>query len=93
MLKIGMVGPKGRLYPDGVVAPRKEREPMMEKRNLADLLFSEFLVVLAPILGGLALYYTMTKSWAGFPGVILSVVLFGIACMGPNRIREWLQKP
>lgn len=64
-------------------------EKVNSKRRIVDLLFSEFAVLVTPILGGLALYLVASISWKFFPAIFISLIPFGIGCMGINRLSQW----
>lgn len=64
-------------------------EKAQGKRRLVDLLFSELAVFVTPVVGGLALYLVANVSWKFFPAIFVSLVPFGLGCIGMNRLSEW----
>ena len=54
-----------------------------------DLVVSEVLVVLAPALVAFTLLLVLRFSWELFPAVVVSVLVFGLACLGLRRYVKW----
>ncbi|MBU1487282.1 hypothetical protein KKH56_04435 [bacterium] len=63
-----------------------------DKRKLFDFIFSELAILLTPILGGISIYLVTKVSWKFFPAILVSLIPFGLGCMGLSRLSEWSER-
>lgn len=64
---------------------KNNQEQLQKKRLKADLIFSEALIPLSTIIGGLGLYLTIKVSWTLFPFILIAFLLYGLSCLGLDR--------
>jgi NADH:ubiquinone oxidoreductase subunit K len=62
----------------------------MKAKNLLDLLFSYVFVFLSVTVAGLGIKDFSVSKFQGIFFLLLSVWLFGIGCMGLNRLNNYL---
>lgn len=62
------------------------------KKGIYDVIFSEILIPITILSGGIAFFLIANVSWKLFPSILLVTVPFGLSCMGSRRISRMNKK-